>query len=234
MSTTFNIFDLVFIAFTLIFVFTAFLRGFVKEIFSLFVWVVALTASYFLTPYVAKFFASNANKMVLDIAVRSVIFILRWPGSNPPRLTKNKMPKIFDRSLGILYGFIKTLLIFGLFYSAVFNSYRYLLGKEADDKRVMSQMPHWLKDAKSHGMIKMTADMLDPIMVAFISSVTKNLEKVMPNSKELNKKIDEVIEEKIEKVKPTESMGITNEPNSGYSKKDIQKMDRLIEIIDKK
>lgn len=108
------------------------------------------------------------------------------------------------------------------------------VGKKNGQKKIEAELPNWLKESRSHSIIKTSGEILDPLVIIFIGSITKNLDKVMPNKEELDQKINEVIDEKVEKVKPTESFETKVDRDAGYNKKDIQKMDRLIEIIDKK
>jgi membrane protein required for colicin V production len=127
MSTTLNILDLIFAFFAVVFIAVAFFRGFVKEIFSFLVWVVAFVASYLLTPLVSDLLRSYmTNKVVNDISTRSVIFILFFIGttisvSNLSNDLHDKTPVVFNRSLGVFYGILKTLIISGVFYSIILN-----------------------------------------------------------------------------------------------------------------
>lgn len=252
MSTSFNILDIIFITFTIIFVLTAFFRGFVKEIFSLLNWVVALTASYFLTPLTTGLLSSYfENALVLDSVTRSVIFILAFIAtamstSGLRDSLQDKMPKIFDRSLGVLFGFLKTLLIFGFVYSLYFNLYALLLGSKLKET---VQEPSWLKEAKCHSLLKFSGTTLDPIVKKFFTSISKNFDEIVPKEKELNDKIDEIVKEnnsldvetkqaqevtkKATDAKESTTKNVKTDKDAGYSKKDIEKMNHLIDIIDK-
>jgi uncharacterized membrane protein required for colicin V production len=233
---TFNLVDIFFIAFALIFILTAFFRGFVKEIFSLFNWIVSLTICYVLTPIAAQFFAAySADKLVIDVSLRIMIFMITFIATALSTMSlckamKSKVPDPFDRSLGVLYGVIKTLLIFGLFYSITMNVYGFLLGKKNDAQAV--QVPYWLASAKSHGILKMSGDAVDPMVKIFFDAVVKNLDHVMPKN-DLDQKIDEVIDMK-DKAQPVVEQVKDAAQGSGYTKKDIEKMNHLIDIIDKK
>lgn len=237
MDTTFNTVDLVFIAFTLIFVATAFFRGFIKEIFALVGWILAFVGSYFLTPYVADFFnVYSHNKLVADISARCVIFLViflsyTFSTSGLSSELKEKIPKAFDRSLGIFYGLIKTLIVFGFFYAVATNALGFLSGKTVDESA--PQFPAFLKEAKCHDILKGSADVLNPAVKLFFDAVVKNFDQVIPKSKdELDEKIDEVVGESNEKkivIKPE----LEEVQDSGYNKKDIEKMNHLIDIIGK-
>lgn len=239
MSTTFNLVDLIFIAFTLIFVATAFFRGFVKEIFALTGWVLAFVGSYLLTPYVSGFVnIYSQNKMVADISSRSLLFILifftfLFSTSNLSNELKEKMPKAFDRSLGVLYGLIKTLIVFGFIYSIALNALGFLAGKPVEESA--PQFPSFLKEAKCHDILKGSADVLNPAVKLFFDAVMKNFEKVIPTQKdELGAKIEELTGGG-KKVAADASAEVDSStaPDVGYNKKDIEKMDHLIEIIRK-
>ncbi|OFW81415.1 MAG: hypothetical protein A2887_03845 [Alphaproteobacteria bacterium RIFCSPLOWO2_01_FULL_40_26] len=232
----FNLLDLVFFALTFIFVLTAFFRGLVKEIFALLNWIMALTLSYLLTPYLSDFLAKYFDsKVALDIALRSIIFIAifiitAFATSGLRKSLKEKIPDIFDRSLGVLFGFAKTLLIFGFAYSLYFNLYGFVLGGKL--KNSAMKTPEWLQEAKSYSLIKLSGETIDPLVKKFFDAISANLNRVIPNSKELlDQKIDDVIQEKIQE-NAVEEIGKALQ-DSGYNKKDIEKMNRLIEIIDK-
>jgi membrane protein required for colicin V production len=229
-----NFVDYAFIAFGFIFVLTAFLRGFVKEIFALFNWALALVLSYLLTPYVSKFCQSfSGNKLLIDISVRFVIFVIVFftvaiSTSGLCKSLKEKIPKAFDRSLGVLYGLGKTLLIFGFIYSLIANVYGVLLG--GDDDKNAKKLPSWLVEAKTHNILKISGEAMNPLVKTVFDEVTKNFDKVVPQQKDLDKKIDEVVSEKTEDSSKSEAVD-PKDLDSGYSKKEIEKMNRLIEII---
>ncbi len=239
-----NYLDIAFAVFTLIFVVTAFFRGFVKEIFSLLNWIVALTLSYLLYPYIAKFFYSYSdNKLIIDIIAQIVIFIAAFLVTlfalgGPNKTMQEKMPKIFDRSLGVFYGLIKTLLIFGLAYSITANLYGFLLGKNSKKKE---KLPGWVTESKCHSILQLSGETVDPIVKKFFNSVTKNFDQIIPEQKnvgeknELDEKIDDLIDSGTADAdkKPIDKYSLDTLEKTGYSKKDIEKMNRLIEIIDK-
>jgi membrane protein required for colicin V production len=237
MSETFNTLDLIFIAFTLIFVATAFFRGFIKEIFALIGWILAFVGSYFLTPYLSQIINSySQNNLVADLLARTTIFIIIFLGytfsiADFVSELKDKMPKAFDRSLGVFYGLIKTVIVFGVFYSIFSNALEFVSRKPIEESS--PQFPKFLKEARCHDIIKGSADVLNPAVTLFFDAVVKNFEKSLPkqDDKDLNNKINEIIEDK------KNNSADLNEPAAsdlGYNKKDIEKMNHLIEIIEKK
>lgn len=293
MSQTYNTFDLIFIGFAFIFIIVAFFRGFVKEIFSLLIWILALSISYFGAPFLAKALSSySGNKMVLDIVSRTVLFIIAFfallmSTSSFSDNLKDKFPPFIDRSLGILYGISKTLLVFGVFYAVTANLYSYLLGEKQDPNH--KKVPIWLSDARCGGLLKITGEAIDPAVEAFISAITKNLNKpgFLPkaldsevNPQSLDNKINEVVDEDdsnkksknnshdyesrsnpntrnagdFSKVKtasdtalsskdkaisknnassPDDELADQIQKETGYDKKNIDKLGRLIDVINK-
>ncbi len=237
MSTTFNTVDLIFIAFAIIFVATGFFRGFIKEFFSLIGWILAFVGSYFLTPFLADLVnIYSHNKILADLLSRSTIFIIilityTFSVSTLVGDLKEKMPRSFDCSLGVLYGLIKTTIVFGFLYSVATNALGFISDKTIEESS--PQFPQFLKDAKCHDIMKSSADILNPAVKLFFDDVVKNFDKVIPKQKdELDDKINEVVKDKADSVVEEGSSYI--EENSGYNKKDIQKMNHLIDIIDKK
>ncbi len=254
MSATFNTFDLIFFACSFIFIVVAFFRGFVKEIFSLFIWIIALAISYFGAPLLAKVLTSySGNKMVLDVVSRTMLFIVSFfilllSTSGLVNDIKEKMPPILDRSLGVLYGVVKTLLIFGVFYAVIANLYGFLLGKKQDPDG--KKVPSWLTDARCGNILRITGETIDPAVEAFIGAIIKNFEKPGMLPKTLDDKIEETLEENnskeavknheldLQALPDADSDYVEGavkkiEKETGYDKKNIDKLGRLIDVIEK-
>jgi len=236
MSTSFNLFDLIFMALGAIFIITAFFRGFVKEIFSLFNWIVAFALSYLLAPFVSKFFnSSSISSEITDIGVRSVIFVTVFfitmiATSSMCKECQKRVPDTFDKSLGVLYGLTKTLLVFGIMYAVFVNSVALFLDKKIDKNS--KEYPKFLKEARFHDIVKFSGDMVDPLVEKFLKGMTKNFDKSSIKKDDvkgaLDKKINDIIEDKSANIIDS----VDDSEESGYEKKDIEKMNRLIEIID--
>ncbi|MBM3579144.1 MAG: CvpA family protein [Alphaproteobacteria bacterium] len=238
MSTTFNILDIIFFAFTAIFVLTATLRGFVKEIFALLNWVLALAVSYLLAPYVTDFLAAYfKSKMAIDLVSRSGLFIVvflitAFSTANFCDSLKKKIPSSFDRSLGLLYGFAKTLIIFGAIYSLYLNTYGLLLGNKLNE--TTQKEPEWFEQAKCRSLIKASSEFLDPMIKAFFDSATQNFEPMLPKSEEtLDGKINDMIDGKKDEQQDVVKDPLSGDFEEGYSKKEIEKLNRLMDIIGK-
>lgn len=237
MATTFNVLDLIFISFTILIVATAFLRGFVKEMFALAAWLLSFIISYFASPIVAKLLSSYAsNQLVLEVVCRLIIFILVFvlfivfTGDLSKEL-QNKMSNALDRSLGVFYGLIKTLIIFGFVYALAINIFTIAGGKSLQNKPIKENLPKWLVDAKCYNLIRISGEIINPAIKTFISGISDGWGGSMPNikgapEKSLADKINELNTEPTEEIKPAED-------DLGYTKKDVEKMRHLIEIIDK-
>jgi uncharacterized membrane protein required for colicin V production len=214
----------------------------VKEIFALLNWVLAFTLSYVLAPYAAELIEKySRNALVSDVTARSLIFVLVFfvcaiSTSDLRDTLKEKIPKAFDRSLGVFYGLVKTILVFGFIVSLAFNLYGFLLNKKIEESSV--ELPIWYKEAKSHDILKFSAQMLDPAVQLYFDAMAQNFKNVIPKSNNLDEKIDEVIDQKnskkVKKVVEENSSELDKAlEDSGYNKKDLEKMNRLMEIIGK-
>lgn len=241
MTNVFSLFDLIFAATCFIFVLTAFFRGFVKEVFSFLNWVVAFVTSHLLGPHVAKFFVSGSlSSAITDIAVRSVIFVTVFfvcllSTSGLAKELKKKVPKPIDRSMGVLFGLSKTLLIFGIIYSVFINSMSMLLDKNIT--RDSKEFPSFLSEAKFHDLVEAAANIVDVPVNSFLNGMSSSLGGKNANSQELlNKKIEDALEDKLDDIDSDigDQLDDVEEIDqlNGYDKKDIEKMNRLIEILE--
>lgn len=239
---TINIFDLIFVAACFIFVLTAFFRGFVKETFSLLNWVVAFLASHLLAPYVSGFFASGSiSSAITDIAVRSVIFVTVFfvcllSTAGLSKELRKKVPNPIDRSLGILFGLTKTLIIFSIGYSVLINSMSMFLDKKID--KDSKEFPTILLESKFIDLVAATSEFVSLPVKAFINGITDSASESDFNpQKFLDKKIEDALTDKIEDIDTDDvdkidldSLEDLDDFN-GYDRKDIEKMNRLIEIL---
>lgn len=241
-------FDLIFVIGSFIFILVAFFRGFVKELFALLNWIITLSLSYLLSPYAAKFVGYYShNKLVINVASGSIVFVIIFIGvffatRGLARDWKEKMPENADRILGIIYGFFKALLIFGLFYAITINFYASLLGdidKPSKNSKVDAReknLPDWLTQSKSFPIIRFSGKIVDPLVRSGINGATdKLLEDVKPKRLDLDDKIDSIIDDEEnglgDEVGGSAGALLDKKSGKGYSKKEIEKMNRLIEIV---
>ena len=106
-------------------------------------------------------------------------------------------------------------------------------------------LPNWLTQAKCFAIVKFAGDVINPLVSKAIDGTTKNLlDEIKPEKIDLNDKIDEVIDNEkkglgddvggsagaLAEKKSVEKASEKSE-DTGYSKKEIEKMNRLIEIV---
>lgn len=173
---------------------------------------------------------------------------------------KEKMPVNLDRVLGIFYGVFKSLLIFGLFYSVTMNFYSILVGntekteiaESKEDREVekdheakkqhksnkrQEDLPDWIIQAKCYQIVKFAGEVIDPLVSKAIDSTATNLlDDMKPAAADLNDIIDDSesgVGDEVEGGAAALSEKKSGEKSSdtGYSKKEIEKMNRLIEIV---
>ncbi len=251
---SFNNLDAIFFLTTLAIVFVACYRGAVKEVFSLLNWIIGFALSYLISPFLSQqlspFFDS---KLIVDVSTRIVIFMISFITFLllTSRFTSDLTESIntyLNRFLGLCFGLLKSLLIFGLFFSLYNCFFDYALGRRLV-KSESSRMPKWFTESYSAPIISFSGDLIDPVVRGFIGILKINFSDVL--------KIQDTVkykEEDLEKIKllddeqqnfrnyqnenptpkksETKKNSFTQQKNDlGYDKKDIEKMQKLIEII---
>ena len=246
MSTIFNLFDLAFFALTFFFAVFGFFRGFIKELAVLFIWVISVSVSYFFAPFLSDLLLKYSDsKVSIYASSRIIIFVfifltLTISTSEYLKDLKEKIPSSFNRSFGILLGICKSILIFAIIYSAVYNSTIIVSNKQ--NKEIA--FPKWMSESKSGSLLKIPSSIVNPLVKKFVNAVVENFYNLSPSTiKDLDKKIEEINGDKVSK---TDDENINKNSNSeskdidkddkafdyqGYSKKDIEKMNHLINII---
>lgn len=206
---------------------------------------------------------SKYPEMLIDIGVRTVLFtifliIMSIIGSKICAATHEKIPASVDRSLGFAIGFCKSYFIVSLFFSILttFYSHELLTSKDSSNQGVVKNSkkrvgPSWLRDSGSYGFLKVGAEIVQPITNAAIDMIKKS-NSVKINNIDENEGSDQIIE-KLEELKELKDAvgdntiseskdNLDNVKNDiknqskdlgGYSKKERQKLDHLIDVIDK-
>ena len=237
MSQTLNMFDLTFLIVTLIFIVFAFFRGFVKEIFSLINWILATFLVFLVSPFVAKLINYYAHNMVVsNIISSSVCFIVIFIATSlmMKRFSyplSKKIPGGTDQILGLVYGFLKSFLVFGFVYAVSVNLHIGIYGV-ARNASLKERMPSWLYQSKFRKALAPFGQSLDPVAKILLRQSQEQFlgEEIVKNHSEKQKND----QKKQKKAKKLEKLKKTDEKykETGYSKRQIQKMDRLIEIIE--
>lgn len=249
---TFTTFDFIFFVISAIIVLIAFYRGIVKEFFSLINWILSFAMSYLLSPILCDLLVNFFDsKLVMNISVRIVVFLLTFVIFlfSTIRLANDlteSMNIYLNRSLGILLGAVKSLILFGAVYSLYNCFFDYALGQKIVAKNKY-RLPAWYLNSYSSPIVTKTGEFVDPVVRGFFSIAKKNVNDLI--------KIDDVVKPKIENEliskyadeietdivikKPVDDENNKNKigrpikknNDVGYDKKDIEKMQKLIEII---
>ena len=121
-SITFSYFDCVVLGIIILSGLIAFFRGFIQESFSLFIWVIAFAASMFLDVYLDPYFQNYIESpeirriFIIVLVFVGIIFfggllikllrsLVHWSGMGG-----------LDRLLGVLFGFIRGMLLIIVIY----------------------------------------------------------------------------------------------------------------------
>ena len=177
--------------------------------------------------------------------------------------TDGKIPGSIDKSLGFAIGFSKAYFIVSLFFSILttFYSHELLVPKNDQDKKIVKNSrkrvgPSWLQEAGSYGFLKVGAEIVQPVTDAAVNMIKKsnsvkirdfneedqNNDGKSEGSDQIIEKIEELKELKntvddnvVDELKNNPKNQIENQVKNqkGYSKKERQKLDHLIDVIDK-
>lgn len=243
---TFTIFDTILILVASISMLLGFFRGFIKDFFSLTNWILATVIAYLISPLILKLLKSYIGNSIfvqaaIGIAIFIAIFIIIaiFTAKIVKSLDK-KVPEVVDKSCGVLFGLVKTLFIFGLIYSVTYNIYAFFsfnnfsLNYSIKNKKI--DLPDWLDHAASYKIVKFCGEIVDPLAKRIVSDTVSTLDPKALNNKtekKINKKIDKAIDKGQKVLDSTQEKleDLNIDDQGGYSKKEIEKMNRLIEIV---
>lgn len=220
----------------------AFLRGFIREIFTIINVVGALAAAYYgggmLLPYmegwlgvvpdaedpqrlfdiipytiIAKVLAYGAIFIVVVIFLSVVSHFLA-------ETVRSIGLGAIDRTLGVIFGILRGVLLIGILYLPVHLAYNNTEQEEVIEK--------WFEGSKSYFYIEMTANMI----AGFIPEEAKKaIERNVEDGKEAAK--DSGVREKLEEMQilpdNNENADKKDETKKGYTPEFREEMDRLFE-----
>jgi membrane protein required for colicin V production len=192
----------------------AFARGFVREVLSILVWFSASYAALYaypnLRPYTTKVLPPGpVADAVGGIAVFLVVLIvLSIIASIIARGVKRTGLSALDRSLGLLFGLGRGVLLVCIGYIALF----WILPPGGD-------MPHWIAEARTQPILKQGADLLQRMVPA---NMRERAASLKPGNS-LQHEVEEAIRAY---AKPGAKAGAAGP--SGYTQGDQSDMNRLI------
>ena len=193
--------------------FVAFIRGFVKEMLSICGLGLFIFLTVFLTPklmpFISEFIASKFLAQFVIFLVIMAVFYAIWIISTDKLITKIRKSTLsfMDRLFGLIFGFIRAILILGFCFLLVKTT----LPEELEDKDSS------LKKSKYFMMSEICSDFIEKILPKdFIKESFKSVE-------ELNK-----AEKKDKEKEDTQSI----EKNTILpSKSDQEQMDKMFEML---
>jgi uncharacterized membrane protein required for colicin V production len=221
-----SLFDIFLTVIILLFSMIGYFRGFSKEFSSFITLVCAILLSYILTPIispmvVAKF---SYSKILVDIAIRFLLFIAIYfliflITRKAQVILSEKISPPLNGSLGFMFSFCKIYFIFSLLFSGITHIYSHGL----EEKTTQKVGPKWLTESISYNFLDFGQDIVEPIFLfvakRLIPSTKKDTQSIV-NIKSITDALD--IDLKNNALKKT-----------GYSKENIQELDKLINNISK-
>ena len=266
MTNYLSYFDLSFVVFTLISVLIGFSRGFVKEIFSLIIMVLSFYLSCVASPLLIKilepkYFANNkmAGALTIEFATFFISTVTLKIITAPLVVKISNLLKngyFPDRSLGFLFGALKSIIYFSFFYSMLIYGYNLKhkitakspflsndkkqestikiakikdIDVDIDVKNQNIKLPEWLIDSKFIGLLQISSKAIEPIAKIIFDKIKAEL-LVMVNSLG-DVKAKDIINIRDQNDLNNKINSINNE--NSQSNNDLeQKIDKIIENQD--
>jgi membrane protein required for colicin V production len=252
MSFIGNWFDIAFISIIAISAILAFLRGFIRDFAAFMNWVISTFLTYLLTPFIVGLFAkSDYAEVVNKLTVSCILFIILLIVTSlvTSRIATNlsdKIPSSVNQSLGFAFGFAKAYIVCALIFSIIIIAYHI---KPKSNGKIG---PEWLTASKSYKILEVGADGLKPVAKGILKTfngnklieeerVREKIQKKIDNyekSKAVKKAIKETSKESVkETIKETAKQKVKDTTKAsegkGYDSKESQKMNHLIDVIEK-
>jgi membrane protein required for colicin V production len=222
------------------FAFLAFLKGFIKDLFSTFNLILATVASYALSPMLCDLLPDTKYpQMLVDLGVRVAVFvsILILSSVITSKISKPLNEGIstpINQSLGFGFGFAKGYFILAFVFSAFLSIYA-----KGSYQKIG---PEWFQTSKSYDLLLVGADLLQPFTNDFVAQIKGDTIGQIGEKGELLKSApgaigtimkNKELYEHVEKYGeiPDEDKNEEVDENSGYTDNEMDKLKRLIEIV---
>ncbi len=213
--------DLAVFALVVVSAIIAYLRGFVREVFSLASWIGALVvvwfafnplsaalAEYIQPPLLARI-AAGAGSFLAALVLLSVV-----TGRIAGRVERSSHSAL-DRALGFLFGIIR---------GAVIICAVYLMGSRVVP---LQDLPGWVREARSIPMIETGARQIEQLLPPRLADYgTTEAERLQRELERIE--AGKQLYEKLERPE-AEPETAANAPSKGYKEQDRRDLDRLIE-----
>ena len=228
----------------------AFIRGFVKEVLSICGLGIFIFLTIFLTPklmpLISDYIASKVLAQFVIFLVIMAIFYAIWIVCTDKLIVKIRKSTLsfMDRLFGLIFGFIRAVLILGFCFLLVKTT----LPEMLEDKNSS------LKKSQYFMMAEICSDFIEKILPKdFIKNSFKSVEDMNKAEKKKDKKTEKIEEKKEDNIKenlPTSkdqkqmdkmfellvkpqiknSSSEVSDESKGYNNKDINSLDRLIDV----
>ncbi len=226
--------DILVVAVILISVVIAFLRGLVREVLTILGIIGSIAASYIggplLLPYMNNWLGiteENISDKLFDILPYSILstalsygiillvfgIILSIISHFLAGFVKTLGLGALDRTLGVIFGFIRGVFVLGLLYLPFF----YLVEDEQKDK--------WFGNSKTHLYLEITSSWIDKLIPETMDKSKKDSTETIKNISSTRKKLEDMdlLDHNTDKDNPTPS------GNDGYSPEFRENMNKLFE-----
>lgn len=260
-----NYFDSFLISFFIINLLISVLRGFITDFISFAIFIISTFITYKSSSLIAKMFLTNfQNKLLLDSVVSIATFaivtiILKLLTYTLVFNLKKKVNPLLDKSLACLFGFLKSMIIFGLIFLIVESFYQKLvdlkninIGKN-QTKNQETLLKIVSKNSKFSYLARISIDTAKPFYSLVSNSVDTKIDKDLNNiiiEINKNKAYDDPDSTKEEKIKKEnkESKGLIEKETQskqdeinektkedykkiGYKKEEIKAIGDLLRVI---
>ncbi|MFT5703339.1 MAG: putative membrane protein required for colicin V production [Rickettsiales bacterium] len=233
-------FDITIFVILFIFAILAFLKGFIKDFFATTNLVLATILSSFLAPIIINLLPGNYAQILVDLGVRFATFVILLIvfsiiSSKISTPLSKKIPTAINQSLGFGFGFSKGYLILAFSFAIILS-----LAHENVSSKQDRIGPDWFSKSRSYGLVYFGANLLKPFTDNMINQVTGSsaADDISDKKSEIGESIGDIMKTKKLYEDLNEQLDEDNfleepakEKESGYTKQEIDKMNRLIEIV---
>jgi len=236
-------FDFIILGIMGFFIIIGLMRGFIRELFSVINWFASGILAVLLRPYVNGYISQKvSNSIISNLLSSATIFILliilfSILITYIVRAIDKKFPKSIDITLGLAFGFLKGFLISSIVFISILNVFG-----DTDDLSTKSG-PKWLQNSQTYRPLSFGAYLITPFTDSIMGKIKNkylledNDKNDLKNSSKDNSKnskttddktnsLESLIDKTIDETTPQKN-------NGGYKKNQREKLDRLINIIEK-
>ncbi len=214
----------------------AFLRGFIREILTIFGIVGGVIASYTMSPLLIPFMrgwigadeGDDTEKLfniisytllsdVISYGIVLIVFVIIFSIISHfiAEFAKNLGLGALDRTLGVIFGLFRAIFVLGLMYLPFF----YLAGDE--------QKSEWFKDSKTHIYLELSSSWINNFIPKINNDSIEITRKNIKNTSQTRKKLEDM--DILKRKNNNEYKNNKSNQKDGYSIDFRKEMDKLFE-----